>query len=115
VPEHLRTFAEAAAEFRVSERTLRLLVARHGVPILRMGRRVLFDDCAIRYLIEAVRRPCAPIVESISAPYASSIPTVPPARSKVSAFDEVMALTKPALSSKRPARSNRPGLRLRKG
>jgi hypothetical protein len=79
-----------------------------------MGRRVLFDDRAIRHLIEAVRCPCAPIVEPISAPYASSIPTVPPVRPKVSAFDEAMALLGGALSSKRPARSNRPGARVRK-
>ena len=51
----LFTFAEAAARMRVPERTLRLLVARHEPPVIKAGRRVLFDELAINHLIESLR------------------------------------------------------------
>ena len=53
----LFTFAEAAVRMRIPERTLRLLVARHSPPVIKAGRRVLFDDFAITHLIESLRCP----------------------------------------------------------
>jgi excisionase family DNA binding protein len=56
--DRLRTYSEAAEEMRVPLRTLRALVSRHKPPVLQAGRRVLFDEAALYFLREALRRPC---------------------------------------------------------
>lgn len=76
------TRPEAAAQFRISLRTLDKLVVQHGVPVLRAGRRVVFDALSIKALESACRSasPAGPT----PAPSGLSAPFVPPAPRKVS-------------------------------
>lgn len=95
----LFTFAETAARLRLAERTLRLLVARHGPPVIKAGRRVLFDEIAINHLIESLRCPS----RSSPAPTATSSGFRAP--SAANAFERALAQT----ASSSPKKSGRPG------
>ena len=83
----LFTFAETARCLRVAERTLRLLVARHGPPVIKAGRRVLFDEVAINHLIESLRCP------SKSSPVPTARSSGSQAPSAANAFERALAQT----------------------
>ena len=92
----LMTFAEAAARLRVPQRTLRLLVSRHSPPVIKAGRRILFDENAINYLIGNLRCP------SKSSPAPTAACSGLSARSAANAFERALALTTP-ISRKKSA------------
>jgi excisionase family DNA binding protein len=96
-----RTYEEAAEELRISVNTLRSLVVRHETPVIRAGRRVLFDDRAMSELVEAMR--CPSVSRSVKAvPSGGS-----PGRSGASAYEKALALiaaTSPKI--RRAAREN---------
>lgn len=100
----LRTYAEAAAEMRVPERTLRTLVARHGTPVLRIGRRVMFDDAALLALREALRR-CPSSSHDAADRRSGGSPELSPG----SAFAKALALTS-AASPRKSAPRGKPQL-----
>ena len=52
-----KTRAQIAQELHISERTLRRLMAQHGIEVIRAGRKVLFDATDERRLREALRCP----------------------------------------------------------
>jgi excisionase family DNA binding protein len=89
------TRKEAAALLRISISHLDDLVRENGVPVLRLGRRVLFDAAAIEYLEAACRARQVPkrtvTVTSRKAQRADA---------SQRAYDEVMRLTAP--SPKKP-------------
>ena len=91
--ERILTRAEAAAEFRISVRTMIEMERLHNVPVLRLGRRVLFDDDAMAVLKEAAKCPSRSNAEKTPAPFGLSAPSPPPAKSEASAFAAALALT----------------------
>jgi hypothetical protein len=93
----LWTFAETAIRLRVPERTLRLLVSRHKPPVIKAGRRVLFDEIAINHLIGNLRCPS----KSPPAPKAPCSGSRGP--SAANAFERALALT----TSPSPKKSGR--------
>ena len=93
----LFTFSETALRLRIAERTLRLLVARHKPPVIKAGRRVLFDELAINHLIENLRCP------SKSPPAPKAPCSGSPAPSAANAFERALALT----TSPSPKKSGR--------
>jgi hypothetical protein len=82
-----RLYAEVAAELRLPVRTLRELVRRHRPPVLKAGKRVLFDDVAIADLVEKLRCPS----KSSNAPKPDSCGSWGP--SSASALEKALALT----------------------
>jgi hypothetical protein len=67
----------------------------HQIPVLRLGRRVLFDKAAMAALIEAARCPSRSNGVKTPEPYGSSAPLSLPAKPKVSEFAAALALTTP--------------------
>jgi excisionase family DNA binding protein len=76
---------EAAAELRISERHLSDLIVQHQLPILRLGRRIIFDEAAFKALEEACRVKPMPKF-SLAPPFPVR---VPPRRS--TSYAQVMA------------------------
>jgi hypothetical protein len=95
------TFSETAVRLRVPERTLRLLVSRHRPPVIKAGRRVLFDEFAINHLIESLR--CPSNSPSVKAPKCSGLR----GPSAANAFARALALTTVS-SPKKSARLVKP-------
>lgn len=93
---------EAAARLGISVRHLFDLVREHSVPVLRPGRRVLFDEVALAILERSIRCPCASNAEKTLARFGLSEPSVPPAPRKASAFAAALALTTPPRREKKP-------------
>ncbi|MEJ0047390.1 MAG: hypothetical protein WDN04_15725 [Rhodospirillales bacterium] len=79
---------EEAERIGISVRSLWTLINQHAPPILRGGRRVLFDDLAHRALIEAMRvRPTqAPQPAPPPEPVAVVKPTQPTKRERMQAM-----------------------------
>jgi integrase len=87
-PSYLDRAAVAAA-LNLCERTLRRLEAQHGIPVLRLGRKVRYDHRAIAALEDACRSSSHPA--RVEPAYGSPAPSPPPARRKGSASDAVLA------------------------
>jgi excisionase family DNA binding protein len=55
--EKLFTMREAAELLRISERTVRALVAAESLPVVRIGRRTLVAPATLRHFAEQRERP----------------------------------------------------------
>jgi hypothetical protein len=97
----LKTRAEVAAEFRISVRHMIEMERAHQIPVLRLGRRVLFDDASIAILKEAARCPSRLNGVKTPEPYGSSAPLSLPAKPRVSEFAAALALTTPPSREKK--------------
>ena len=94
------TLQETAEMFRVSPRWLRETVNALGIPVLRKGRVIRFDNIAIESLKEAMRQP-APSLTRTAAAYSRTRS----GRSTGKAYENALRLTAPPPREKRPPRS----------
>jgi hypothetical protein len=87
------------------ERTLRRLERQLGIPVLRVGRQVRYDQVAIAALEDACRSKSGP--EKVALAYGSPAPSLPPGRRKASGSDDVLAQMIADLQRKKHLRSKR--------
>jgi hypothetical protein len=92
----LLTLADVCIRFHISDRRARGIVKLHRVPVLKPGRKLLFDEVALRAFTEACR--CSTV------PPAQPVPTPRGSRAVAGDFARALALAD-AQSPKRPAGS----------
>jgi hypothetical protein len=97
-----RTRDETAAMFRISPRHLHDIVRQHEIPVLKLGRRVIFDAAAIAAVESACRSKSA--AAPTLAHYGLPVPSVPLVRRKGSAFANALALMTPVSRARKPQR-----------
>src|SRR6185437_16248326 len=99
------TLNEAAADLRISVRHLRDLIVQHRVPVLRLGRRVVFDAQSFAALETACR--CASSPVQIPERYGSWARSARPAPRKESGSAAVLALIQRRSQERKQRRLNR--------
>ena len=76
---------EAADELRISVRHLRDMIVQHGIPVLRLGRRVVLDDVSF----EAIERACRVATKPLALP--QWVVNAPPPRRAQTSAERVLA------------------------
>jgi hypothetical protein len=104
-PDEYWTLQQEADHLKVSLRSIQYLIKKYGVPIIRAGNIVRFDDKAHEFLIEAMRVPPSPLRDH--APPQPGLHYHTPGQAQ-RAFTRALALAAGKPKPKGAARKRRP-------